>query len=212
VLPGDTAAFSLSTAPVNGFTGSIAFSVTGAPTGATSTFTPASVAVGGSSSLQVAVKNTTTAGAYTLTITGTSGTKQQTTSVSLIVTQTGKQFTITAPATTVPGPGAGVALNLSIVNPNNQTMQVTNLTVAITSVTKAANAPANRPCTAADYTVVQFSGSYPISLGAGETRSLSSLGIPSTRWPVLAMVNSSSNQDGCKGATVNLTFSGAGQG
>jgi hypothetical protein len=212
MLPGNTAAYTVSTTALNGFTGSISFGVAGTPTGATATFSPTSVAVGGSSSLQVATRNTTAAGNYSLTITGTSGTKQQQVVVALVITSTGKQFTITAPSVTVPGPGAGVRLNLSISNPNSQPLQVTNLTVAITSVTKDANAPANLPCNATDYSIGQFSGSYPLTVGAGQTVSLSGLGVPSSAWPLLSMLNASSNQDGCKSASLSLAFSGAGQG
>jgi hypothetical protein len=212
LLPGNTAAYTVSTAAANGFTGSISFTLTGAPAGATATFSPVSAAVGGASTLHVATKNNTSGGNYTLSITGTSGTRQQSVSVVLVMTTTGKQFTITAPAMTVPGPGTQVPLNLSLFNPNNQPMQVTNVTVAISSVTKAAAAPADRPCTAADYGVVQLSGSYPLTVGAGQTVSLSGLGLPSSAWPALTMLNASTNQDGCKGAIVSLSFSGAGQG
>jgi len=210
MLPGDTAAYSIATSAQNGFTGAISFSVAGAPAGSTSTFTPASVNVGGTTSLQVATKNTANSGAYTLTITGTSGTKTQTTSVALNLTATGKQFTISAPSITVPGPGASQPLNLSLTNTNNQPLNVTNLTVNIQSVIKAAGAPAGS-CTVADYAITQYSGTYPVAVPGGQTVSLSSLR-PTSTWPKLNMLNSGSNQDACKGAHVNLTYSGVGQG
>jgi hypothetical protein len=211
MLPGDTAAYSVTTSAQNGFTGAVAFSVAGGPTGSTSTFSPASVNVGGTTSLQVATKNNANSGAYTLTITGTSGTKTQTTSVALNLAATGKQFTISAPPVTIPGPGSGQPLNLSLTNTNSQALNVTNLTVNIQSVTKAVGAPAGS-CTPADYTISQFSGTYPLSVPGGQTRTLSTLVPNSAQWPRLNMLNSSSNQNACKGATVSLTFSGAGQG
>jgi hypothetical protein len=211
MLPGDTAAYGIATSAQNGFTGAISFAVAGAPTGSTTTFSPASVNVGGTTTLQVATKNNANSGAYTLTITGTSGTKTQTTSVALNLAATGKQFTIAAPSVTVPGPGAsGQPLNLSLTNPNNQALSVTNLTVNIQSVTKAVGAPAGS-CTPADYAVSQFGGTYPLTVPGNSTVSLSSLR-PNSEWPKLSMLNSSSNQNSCKGATVNLTFTGAGQG
>lgn len=212
ILPGNTAAYTVSTSALNGFSGNISFSVTGAPAASTPSFTPASVPVGGSSSLQVATKNNTPGGTFTLTVTGTSGTTQRVASVTLLVTTTGRQFTITVPSVVVPGPGTRTPLNVTLTNPNNQAMQVTNLTVAISSVTKSPSAPANRPCSAADYAIVPFSGSYPLSVGAGQSVSLSGLGISSGLWPAVAMLNSVANQDGCKGATISLSFSGAGQG
>jgi hypothetical protein len=219
MLPGDTAAYTITTSGSS--SGAVSFALAGAPTGATATFQPASVAVGGSTQLQVATKNSTLGGNYTLTITGTSAAKQQTVSVPLTLSATGKQFVITLPIVDpitglaapapVPGPDGSSGLNLSLWNPNGQALQVSNLTVAIQSVSKAASAPENRPCTAADYSVLQFSGSYPISIAGGKTVMLGSRFDTST-WPRLKMLNTSENQDGCKGATVHLTFTGSGQG
>ena len=74
MLPGSTASYTVSTGSVNGtFTGTIAFSVSGAPSGATATFSPASAGVSVTRTLEVATKNNTPGGTYTLTITGTSG-------------------------------------------------------------------------------------------------------------------------------------------
>jgi hypothetical protein len=211
MLPGDTAAYSVGTSSINGFSGAISFSVVGAPAGATATFSPASVPVGGSSNLQVATKNSSAAGNYSLTITGTSGTKTQSATVQLVLTGTGKQFSITAPAVVVGGPGASQPLNLSLSNPNNQALSITNVTIAVQSVSKAAGAVG--PCTPADFSVTQLSGgSYPLAVPAGQTRALSTLVPNSAQWPRLAMLNSSQNQDGCKGASIALSFSGAGQG
>jgi hypothetical protein len=212
MLPGDTAAYTISTSPSNGFTGAISFSVAGAPTGSTSTFTPVSVSVGGSSSLQVSTKNNAAGGNYTLTITGTSGAKSQTASVALVLASTGKQFSLSMPSVLISGPGTSQPLNLSITNPNSQPMQITNLTVAIQAVIKAATAPAAAPCSPADYAITQFSGNYPLTIAAGQTVSLSTLVPNSSLWPKLVMVNTTSNQDGCKGSSVSLSLSGAGQG
>jgi len=212
MLPGNSAVYSVTTSGVNGFTGTVTLGVVGVPAGATASFSPSSVTAGGSSTLQVATKNNTAGGNYTLTVTGTSGTRQQSVAVALVLSTTGKQFTITAAPVTVGGPGASAPLDLTLTNSNNQAIQVTNLTVAVSAVAKAASAPSNRPCTTADYAVVQYSGTYPILVGAGQSISLSTLGIKSELWPALTMLNTSSNQDGCKGASVSLTFSGAGQG
>jgi hypothetical protein len=214
LLPGGTAQYTVTTTQVSG-SGTVSLSVSGNPTGSIATFTPGSVPFTGSSSLQVATKNTTTAGTYSLTITGTSGTKVASVGVSLIVTATGKQFTISAPPVTLPGPGSQVALNLSLVNPNNQALQVTNLTAAVTSVTKT-SANSARVCTPSDYAITQLAATrYPLIIGAGQTVSLATLlgvSTSSTSLPQLTMLNSPSNQEGCKGATIALSFSGAGQG
>jgi hypothetical protein len=56
--------------PANGFTGAVTFKVTGLPTGVTGTFSPTSST--SKTTLTIAVPLFTTAGTYTLTITGTS--------------------------------------------------------------------------------------------------------------------------------------------
>jgi uncharacterized membrane protein len=68
VTTGGTATDAISIVPVNGFSSSVAFSVTGLPTGATAAFSPASSTTG--SSLSVSAAATTAAGSYPLTITG----------------------------------------------------------------------------------------------------------------------------------------------
>jgi uncharacterized membrane protein len=69
-----------------GFTGSVAFSVSGLPAGASASFNPTSVTGSGSSTLSVSTSTTTPNGTYTLAITGTSGTLVHSTNVTLVVT------------------------------------------------------------------------------------------------------------------------------
>ncbi|HKW09622.1 MAG TPA: hypothetical protein VJO33_04535, partial [Gemmatimonadaceae bacterium] len=69
-----------------GFAGTVALSVTGAPTGVTATFNPTSTS-GNSSSLSVAAAASTAPGNYALTVTGTSaGLGNQSTTVNVTVT------------------------------------------------------------------------------------------------------------------------------
>jgi hypothetical protein len=68
-----------------GFTGTVTFSVTGLPPGATKSFSPVSVAPSGSSTLTVTTKVTTPAGTYPLTIRATSGPHTRTVNVTLVV-------------------------------------------------------------------------------------------------------------------------------
>jgi len=69
---------------IGGFTGSIAFTESGLPSGVTASFSPASST--SSSVLTLAVSSTATAGAYTVTVTGTSGTTTASTTLTLNVT------------------------------------------------------------------------------------------------------------------------------
>jgi hypothetical protein len=85
VVPGGSASYTATVAPVNGFTGSVAFSVTGLPSGATATFNPASVTTSGSTTISVATGAATPPGSYPLTVTGTSGPRTRTVTVTLVV-------------------------------------------------------------------------------------------------------------------------------
>jgi uncharacterized membrane protein len=91
VLPGQRASYSANIISENGFTGTVALSVSGLPAGATARLTPANVMGGsGSSSLLVTTSSTTPPGAYTLTIAGASGSDSKSTTVQLLVnTSTG---------------------------------------------------------------------------------------------------------------------------
>lgn len=89
VAAGSNTSYTVTAAPVNGFTGTVSLSVTGLPTGASGTFSPSSIGGGsGSSTLNVSTTSSTAAGAYTLTVKGTSGSLAETTSVTLTVTTT----------------------------------------------------------------------------------------------------------------------------
>jgi len=69
----------------NGFNGTVSFTVSGLPAGATAGFNPTSVTGSGSSTLSVSTTTGTAGGTYPLTITGTSGSLVQTTAVSLTI-------------------------------------------------------------------------------------------------------------------------------
>lgn len=213
MLPGDTATYQVN---VSGdFGGTVALSALGTlPAGLTASFVPASVTPGHASVMTVTTKNNTPSGNYTLTIAGNAaGQSQQTTTVGLNLAATGKSFGISGPSFSDVAPGVSVPLDLAITNPNNQPLNVTNLTVTVQSVTKAAGADPSLSCTTADYVVTQYDGSYPLAVSAGAVGVKLSALSPSGHLPTVGMVNSSTaNQDGCRGATVVLGFTGAGQG
>jgi hypothetical protein len=164
--------------------------------------------------MTVATKNNSPSGNYTVTLNGNaSGQPQQSTTVALNLNATGKNFTITGPSFSSVAPGVTVRLDLSLTNPNNQSLSVTNLTVTVQSVTKAAGIAPGLTCTPSDYVVTQFAGSYPLTIPSGPAVKLSDLGVAVGLRPSIGMPNSNSaNQDGCVGATITLGFTGAGQG
>jgi hypothetical protein len=51
-----------------------------------------------------------------------------------------------------------------------------------------------------------------IKVPAHSTASLSDLGIPTSHWPVIAMVETHTNQDACEGAPLVLHYSGSATG
>jgi hypothetical protein len=85
IAPGSTAGYTAAISPINGFTGSVGFSVTGLPSGTTASFSPDSLTTSGSSDLSVVTTATTPPGTYTLTIRGTSGPVSHTANVTLVV-------------------------------------------------------------------------------------------------------------------------------
>lgn len=89
VTAGKSASSTVSVSPVNGFSGAVKLTVSGLPAKATATFTPATVAAGGSATLSIATAAATPAGSYTLTITGTSGSLTHTTTATLNVQTAG---------------------------------------------------------------------------------------------------------------------------
>ncbi|HJZ63228.1 MAG TPA: FG-GAP-like repeat-containing protein [Candidatus Acidoferrum sp.] len=93
VLPGQRASYVANVVPLNGFSGTVALTVSGLPPNATATLTPASVTGGsGSSSLLVTTSSTTPPGAYTLTITGACGSDVKSTTVPLLVNTSNGDF------------------------------------------------------------------------------------------------------------------------
>ncbi len=70
---------------LNSFSGSVAFTVSGLPSGVTGVFSPSST-TGNSSTLTLVVSSSTPTGSSTLTVTGTSGSLVRTTPITLTVT------------------------------------------------------------------------------------------------------------------------------
>ena len=87
VAPGASGTDTITVTDISPFTGIVAFTATGQPTGVTAAFSPTSSAT--SSVLTLTVGSSTAAGTYTITVTGTSG------SLAAVITT----FTLTVPGT-----------------------------------------------------------------------------------------------------------------
>jgi hypothetical protein len=116
---------------------------------------------------------------------GTAGTAAS--SASLTVSSS------TAPSGMGPGVPAG-GVTVTVTNPGPTEARANQVVVSIASVTGNAG-----PCSAADYTLANATmttGASDLAVNASTTFSGATLGFN----------NTASNQDGCKGATVNLAF------
>jgi hypothetical protein len=132
-------------------------------------------------------------GAYAYWTNGGSGTGTAATGsgVAITVTQT------TTPAGLYPG-GPTAALAGKFNNTNAGPVYVNEVTATIASVT-GPNIDATFPCDATDY---QLNG-FPVTVAAQVPA-----GTAQGNWTggSIQLLNSATNQDGCKGATVTLTY------
>jgi len=120
---------------------------------------------------------------------GSGGTAEQT--AALTVNQT------TTLAAMYPGDSAQT-ISGDFTNPNSGPVQVNTVTAAIASVTKAAGAPAGT-CDATDYALAGAAMTVNASVPAGSAQGA---------WTgaTIKFTNKTTNQDACKGATVNLSY------
>jgi subtilase family serine protease len=104
VVVGNSGTSTITTAVSGGFSSAIALTSTGAPTGVTVGFSPASIAAPGSgtSTVTLTVASTTATGTYTITVTGTGGGLTHTATITLTVTSAPvPAFTLAASPTAV---------------------------------------------------------------------------------------------------------------
>ena len=86
VVQGKATAYTVTVAAQNAFTGVVSLGVSGLPAGAKATFSPASIATSGTSTLTLTTRQTTPVGSYGLTVTATSGNLTAVTPFNLTVT------------------------------------------------------------------------------------------------------------------------------
>ena len=120
ITAGGSTTYSVSVAPANGFSGNVALSVSGLPTGATGSFSTNPVSGSGSSVLTVSTNTSTQANSYSLTITGTSGSLSHMVSVSLNVNSGIPDFILSAsPSSQSISPGSSTAYTVTVMPQNN---------------------------------------------------------------------------------------------
>jgi hypothetical protein len=94
VLQGGSTSYTVTLTTGPSFAGTVNFSVSGLPGGATPTFSPTSLTASGTSVLNITVAGTTTPGVYPLTISGSDGVSVRSASVSLTINPAG-DFSLT---------------------------------------------------------------------------------------------------------------------
>jgi hypothetical protein len=119
-------------------------------------------------------------------------------------------FTITGALSTPIIPGGSQPLDLTIANPNELPLIVLDLMVAVKSV-DAPRATTSLPCSIDDFIVGQAPRNQNIVVPGHSDVSLSGLGAASTTWPNVGFLETDENQDGCKGATLTLAYTGTGK-
>jgi uncharacterized membrane protein len=142
VAPGNQGTSTITTAVSGGFSNSISLSASGAPSGTTVSFSPASIAApgSGSSTMTITVGSSTPTGTYPITVAASGGGIQQTTTVTLVVatgsttityvqgnysTPQTAQTTVTVPFNTAQTAGD---LNVVVVGWNDTTATVSSVT------------------------------------------------------------------------------------
>ncbi|MGZ4854968.1 MAG: protease pro-enzyme activation domain-containing protein [Candidatus Angelobacter sp.] len=171
VNQGGTANYTVTQTALGGYANTVTLSISGLPTGATPTFTPASLTGSGTSSLAISTAATTPTGSYSLTITGTDGVLTHTTSITLVVTT--PDFSLTAAPslqTIVAGDTANYTATVGALNGYTGTVSfsVSGLPAGASPVFTPASVTGSGNSTLAIATTLGTTpnGSYPLTITA----------------------------------------------
>ncbi len=142
----------------------------------------------------------------------TSGRRRMTRTVRLVVTAPApaQPFSVDGEPTRELAPGVSAPVDVRVTNSHGSALNVRSLSMGIARI-DAPRAGATLGCEVADFAIEQFSGPAFV-VPPRSMRRLSELGIPASQWPRLAMLDRPVRQDGCKGATLQLSFSGTATG
>lgn len=170
---------------------------------------------GGHATLVLGVSSSASPGRYLLLLRGRAAHVDRSVGLELRVlspeaptppsTEAHPDFSITGSVAVPLEPGSPQPIDVLITNPNDLPLNLMSLTVGVHSI-RAPRASAALPCTAADFTVGPYTGQ-ALTIPASSSRSLSALGVPGSQWPEVGVINRPTNQDGCQGASLSLTYS-----
>lgn len=127
-----------------------------------------------------------------------------------VLDEASAEITISGDAEGLISPGNMAVLDLTMANPNDVGITITEVTVEVTGVDAPNADDSNLPCTLADFAVRPLRSGVELDLPAQSTTDLSDLRLPRAQWPAVAMLNRRANQDGCKGATIALRYEARG--
>jgi hypothetical protein len=145
VTAGNGTSFTLTATSLNGYNGTVSFSASGAPTGMTVSFNPASLTPTNSSTVTVGTAATMTPGTYTLTLNGTDGTLSHSTTVTVTVNApvTG-DFSITAtPSSRTISRGSSTTFSVTVANSGGFSGVVSFSVAGLPSRTSASFSPSS---------------------------------------------------------------------
>ena len=178
VAAGSSGSFAVSTTVGGGFNSAVTLSATGQPSGVTVQFNPTSISGAGSSQVAVSVGASVPTGNYTITITGVSGTIQETATISLTVTAN-----VLPPSFTVSG--TAITLNPGATTGNTSTVTLTPAGGFTGSVALTASATSSP--TGAQYPpTLSFGSTSPVSI-TGTTAGTATLSITTTAATISAV-------------------------
>jgi hypothetical protein len=105
-------------------------------------------------------------------------------------------------------PGAIRPMNLTFTNPYNFDIRVTAVTITVDHRTTLDGAP-NPDCDGPSNVVVEQGLGTAVVIPGNSTASLQSLGVDTSLWPQIEMLNLSTDQNACKRTAFTFTFSGS---
>ena len=116
-------------------------------------------------------------------------------------------FSISGGPARLMAPGVTQPLDLVITNANDFPIEVTRIAATVQDATTKGG-ELNRACVGSKHMNVSRAFTGPVVVPAKATKSLSQLGTSVEQWPLISMLNLTSNQDACKGTTFELTYAG----
>lgn len=197
LLQGDETTYGVNVAR-SGFDGPVALSVTGLPSGVTASFAPGASITGNDATVTLTASDSAAVGTYDLTISGAGGGASGAGATTLVVQET-RDFGIAGDIPSPLRPGSSQPLDLTLTNPYDFDLKVQTLAVTISTDKAGCDGSTN-------YQVDLPAGLLPLTLQPG-THTLSSITAPSNT-PAIRMLNLPVNQDACKGATIDLDYTG----